>query len=607
MEPATRPPTLKFGPYLVDFHAGELRKNGSRIRLQEKPLRVLALLAERQGDLITRQELKKHLWPDDTFVEFEAGLNTAVSKLREALSDNASKPRYIETIPRRGYRFLVPVTFIEAAAADRRAPRSAETVEAGDVHSVAVLPFENVSGDASQDYLAGGMTDTVITALSKTGKVRVISRTSVMQYLGTQRPLPEIARELGVEFVVEGSVLRVGNSVRIAAQVIDGERDQHLWAESFEGDIGEILALLDRSAVTIASAAARKMGQPSGTVGGPTPKIAPDASQAYLKGRHEFYKFTEAGLVAAIDWYEKAVQADPNFALAYSAAAHAYCAMVAPVCALPPDKLFGKAEASARKALSIDASIAEARWVLGLTEMMFRWDWKAGERETRTALALDPNNPTVRLVLAIYHLMAGENGQAVTECEHACHLDPFSPFTQTGLQYCLYLVREYGALKKSLEASRARLTGFFKFHIVQGLVEIQEKNWEAAIEEFGKALDTSGGCSYAKSHLGYALAAAGRQSEARALVDDMRQLAQVRYVPALDFAIVAVGLGETGNALDCLDRAYQERSNYLIYICHDPIFDPLRPESRFQALVEKLDLGAAQKSIAENPDTKLST
>src|SRR5579863_4458794 len=267
MEQAPSSPMLKFGPYLVDLAAGELRKNGSRIRLQEKPLRVLALLAERQGDLITREELKKHLWPDDTFVEFEAGLNTAVSKLRDALSDNASKPRYIETIPRRGYRFLVPVTFIEAAAADRRTPRSAETVEAGDVHSVAVLPFENLSGDASQDYLAGGMTDTVITALSKTGKVRVISRTSVMQYLGTQRPLPEIARELGVEFVVEGSVLRVGNSVRIAAQLIDGERDQHLWADSFEGDIGEILALLDRAAVTIASAAARKMGQPSGAVG----------------------------------------------------------------------------------------------------------------------------------------------------------------------------------------------------------------------------------------------------------------------------------------------------------------------------------------------------
>ena len=280
MEPATRPPTLRFGPYLIDFRAGELRKNGSRIRLQEKPLRVLALLAERQGQLVTRQELKKHLWPEDTFVEFEAGLNTAVSKLRDALSDNAGKPRYIETIPRRGYRFLAPVTVAEAVS-DGRSRQGSAPAENSGVHSVAVLPFENLSDDASQDYLADGMTDTLITALSKTDSLRVISRTSVLQYQNVRKPLPEIARELGVDFIVEGSVLQIGTKVRIAAQLIDGARDQHLWSERFEGDSSEILLLMDRAALTAASTVARKIGQPSGAVTGSTRRIAPETSQAY--------------------------------------------------------------------------------------------------------------------------------------------------------------------------------------------------------------------------------------------------------------------------------------------------------------------------------------
>jgi TolB-like protein len=601
MEPAPSPPMLRFGPYLVDFHAGELHKNGMRIRLQEKPLRVLALLAERQGQLVTREELKKHLWPDDTFVEFETGLNTAVNKLRDALSDDAGKPRYIETIPRRGYRFIAPVTLAETAA-DGRGARHPATTEDSGAHSVAVLPFENLSGDTSQDYLADGMTDALITALSKTGGLRVISRTSVMQYQGTRKPLPEIARELGVEFVVEGSVLQIEKAVRIAAQLIDGARDQHLWAERFEGELTDILPLLDRTAVAAASAVARKMGQPTGPPAGSTRKISPDASQAYLKGRHEFYRFTEAGLLASISWYEKAIQADPNFALAYSAMAHAYCAMVAPVSALAPGVLFEKAEALARKALSLDSSLAEARLVLGLTEMMFRWNWKAGERETRLALALDPNNATVRLVLAIYYLAVGKKMEAVNECEHACLLDPFSPFTQTGTQYCMYLARQFTELKDSLEASRGRLTGFFKFHIMRGLSEIHERRWEVAIEEFQKALDATGGFStYVKAHLSYALAASGRQTEAQALLQEMLHLAETRYVPAEEFAIVSIGLGDTNGALDWLEKAHEERSNYFMYIGHDALFDPLQAEPRFQNLVQRLGLAETQTRIQPDP------
>ena len=594
MEPPARPLTLKFGSYLVDFSAGELRKNGTRVRLQEKPLRVLALLAERQGQVVTREELKQHLWRDDTFVEFEAGLNTAVSKLRDALSDDAAKPRYIETIPRRGYRFLAPVTFTDDGI-DKRLTSGSVPPENTGIHSVAVLPFENLSAEASQDHLADGMTDTLITALSKMGTLRVISRTSAMRYQKVRKSLPDIARELGVEFVVEGSLLRFGNSLRITVQFIDGTTDKHLWAERFDGDFSDVLSFLDRTAAASASEVMRRLGRRSGTPDRPMRKIAPEASNAYLQGRHEFYRYSEAGLMAAMDCYGTAIQADPSFALAYSAMAHAYCAMVAPVSAIPPRELFGKAEALARKALSLDDSIAEARFALGLTELMFRWDWNAGERETRLALALDPNNATARIVLGICHIMAGATSLAVDECKYACILDPLSPFTRTALHYCLYFSRNYTELKETMAADRARLTGFFKFHILEGLNAIHEQKWESAIQEFRKALDATGGCSsYASAHLGYALAASGQHEEARAITNEMLGMAEVRYVPATDFAIVAIGLGEYENALDWLDKAFQERSNYLIYICHDALFDRLRPEPRFQNLIRQIGMADGQ-------------
>jgi TolB-like protein/Flp pilus assembly protein TadD len=593
MEQFSGPPTLKFGSYVADFRTGELFKNGARIRLQEKPLRALAILAERQGQLVTREDLRRRLWPDDTFVDFETGLNTAVSKLRDALSDSSEKPRYIETIPRRGYRFLVPVTVGESPA-DARGMRRPGPSEGAPVRSVAVLPFENLSGDPGQDYLSDGMTDTLITVLSKIGALRIISRTSVMQYRKVQKPLSEIARELGVEFVVEGSVLQIGDRVRIAAQLIDGAQDRHLWVETYEGDFSEMLSLLDRTSESVAFAVARKMGQSVGSPARPSRRIDPCASQAYLKGRHAFYRYTEEGLRAAIEWYQKAIEADPNFALAYSAMAHAYCAMVAPVSALAPGELFGKAEALARKALSLDDSIAEARFVLGLRELMYRWDFEAGAREAGQALALDPNSATARVVLSICHLMIGENTRAVHECEHACLLDPFSPFTLTALTYSLYLTRRFPDLKENLDAGRARLTGFFKFHILQGLSDIHERRWEPAIDEFRKALNASGGCSYAKAHLAYALASSGRHTEARGLIQEMLQLAAVRYIPAIDIAIAIIGLGDTSEAIDWLEKAYQERSSYLIFVVHDTIFDPLWLDPRFQNLVQRLGLARAQ-------------
>jgi TolB-like protein len=595
MEPPDRPPTLRFGPFLADLRTGELRKGGTRVRLQEKPLHLLAALAERQGQLVTRDELRKRLWPNDTFVDLETGLNTAVSKLRDALSDNAEKPRYIETIPRRGYRFVAAVTWVETSA-DAHTERSSAFSEAFGVQSIAVLPFENLSHDAGQDYLSDGMTEALITSLSKMGKLRVISRTSVMQYQKTRKPMPEIARALGVEFIVEGSVLRAGGRVRIAAQLIDGPRDQHVWAERYEEDLGEVLALLEQKAGLVASTVAHKIGRPAEVAGlRPSRRFAPEACQAYLRGRHEFFKFTEAGWTASLDWYAKAIDADPNFAPAYSAMAHAYAVGVTPIDVLPPKELFKKTEMMARKALSLDDSNPEARWTLGLTEIMHKWNWAAGEKQLRLALNADPNNATAWVVLSLYYSVIGENDLAISSCEHARLLDPFSLFTETCLHWCLYLMRRCAELTERLETDRGRLEGYPRYHLTLGACHTYERKWQSAIKELHKGVETSGGCAFAKARLGYAFAASGQESEARALYQEMLSLADSRYVSAIDFAVLSIGLGAMNRALEWLDRAYEERSAHLINIHLDPLFDPLRGHPRFMDLVRRVGLPASTR------------
>ena len=589
MEPATRPPTLRFGPYLVDFRAGELHKSGSRIRLQEKPLRVLALLAERQGQLVTREELKQHLWPEDTFVEFEAGLNTAVSKLRDALSDNAGKPRYIETIPRRGYRFLAPVSFAEPQVHTREA-HSNRTKEDRLTRSIAVLPFENRLGDPSHDYLSDGMMDALITALSKASSLRMISRTSVMQYKQACRPLPEIARQLGVKYIVEGSVLPMGNRLRITARLLDADRDQLLWADRFDGGFDEILSLVDNAAVSVASAVGRSVGEPESPPTKPKWRIAPEASQAYLRGRHEFYRFTGPGLSAAIEWYERAIKADPDFSLSYSALAHAYCAMVSPVDALPPRELFEKVESAARRAIELDPSNAEARFGLGLTELMFRWNWDAAHRETRLAVSLDPNNAPARVVMACCYLVIGENDRAVEETERGCTVDPWSPFMQASHHAVLYHARRFEEAKARMGMDRPRVAGFFKYHLVLGMCAIHDRDWEGAIHDLLIAVEASGGSPFTKACLGYALAGNGQQTEARRIFQELLRLSESRYVAAADLAILATGLGDTEAALDWLEKAYNERSTFMILFAHDAMLDPLHALPRFQNIVRRVGL-----------------
>src|SRR5215467_1365555 len=387
---------LRFGVFELDLRAGELRKHGLRVRLQEQPFQVLAMLLEHHGEVVTREELQKKLWSADTFVDFDHGLNKAINKIREALGDSAESPRFIETVARRGYRFLAEVKVDDAAPS-----RSTET--AGDpphatghsdfakrvpslrawkisafvllllgapfaawrlhswnrpspiIRSLAVLPLESLSNDASQDFFADGMTDELISDLGQISELRVISRTSVMAYKHARKPLPQIARELKVDAVVEGTVLRSGDQVRITAQLIEASADKHLWSQSYEGELRDALELQNKVARAIADQIRISLNPQEQAALKAAKVVNPEAYVSYLKGRYFWNKRTGDSLKAALAYFNQAIEEDPKYARAYSGLADTYAllgdwqyAVMTPKEALP------KAKAAAIKALELD-------------------------------------------------------------------------------------------------------------------------------------------------------------------------------------------------------------------------------------------------------------
>src|SRR5271165_6569901 len=405
---------LRFDGFELDVRAGELRKNGVRLRLRGQPLQVLEILLERAGDVVTREELQARIWPADTFVDFDHSLHNAIARVREALGESAETPRYIETLPRRGYRYIGPAeglqTLLLAAETVNRtsqpvAPTTPPERKTGrlvlvlcalftlglvtwtmwghvhakaavpPIHSIAVLPLDNLSGDPSEEFFADGMTDQLITDLAKVGSLRVISRTSVMQYKGAKQSLPEIARELNVDAIVEGSVIRSGQRVRVTSQLLQGSTDQHLWAETYDSDRGDVLKLQGEVADAIARQVRAQLTPQQQAQLRLAHSVDPGAYDAYLKGR--LYLTTEytkpASLEKAQHLFEESIQKDPSFALAYAGLADTYV-YLAFAGSLPKDQAYRSAKATLAEALALDDSIGEAHDTLGLLNWQFDWD-----------------------------------------------------------------------------------------------------------------------------------------------------------------------------------------------------------------------------------------
>ena len=628
---------LRFGVFEVDVRAGELRKHGLRVRLQEQPFQVLAMLLEHPGQVVTREELQKKLWPADTFVDFDHGLNKAVNKIRDALGDSAESPRFVETVARRGYRFLAevkaadaapghspdvappPITAAEThdrpdlavtpAAPKNRVPSIAWKIAAfvllalivlftgwklysriypaSAVHSLAVLPLESLSNDASQDYFADGMTDELISDLGQISALRVISRTSVMAYKHARKPLPQIARELNVDAIVEGTVLRSGDQVRITAQLIDATADKHLWSQSYEGELKDTLALQNQVAQAIADQIRIKLNPQEQAALKIARVVNPEAYESYLKGRYFWNKRTPDSLRVALAYFNQAIDEDPNYAQAYSGLADTYAllgdwqyAVMTPKEALP------KAKAAAIKALELDSTLSEAHNSLAFCFDAFDWDLESAGKEFQRSIALNPGYATAHHWYAWHLSLLGRYDEAIEEMRKAKSLDPLSLIINADLAELLLIAHFYD---ESISQSRKTIEmdpNFALAHNQLAQAHLQKHMNGEAIAELQKAVELSGGSPTCIASLARAYAASGKTSEAVKLLNDLKKHSNGGYSDASEIAVVYAALGDKDQAMHWLEIGYEERFNPGVLL--RPGFDPLRSDPRFQDLLRRI-------------------
>jgi TolB-like protein/DNA-binding winged helix-turn-helix (wHTH) protein/Flp pilus assembly protein TadD len=626
--PAPTARVLRFDTFELDLRAGELRKHGAKLRLQGQPLQVLATLLKHADDLVTREELRAQIWPADTFVDFDHSLHNAIARLRETLGDSAETPRYIETLPRRGYRFIAPVEGVETQAPERSAPgeqaseapvrvrqsktRAALTLTlvilaatgsafwlvravsrpasaAPRLRSIAVLPLENLSGDPSQEYFADGMTDELITDLAKVGALRVISRTSVMRYKGTKKGLPEIARELNVDGIVEGSVLRSGNRVRITAQLLHAPTDQHLWAETYERDLGNVLGLQSEVAQTIALQVRAQLTPQQQARLRSAPAVNPEAYEAYLRGRYYLSNqfSTKQPLNMAKSYFEESIRKDPGFALAYSGLADSYV-YLAFFRQLSPEDAYRPAKEALRKALELDDTIGEAHDTLGLLSWRSELNWNAAEREFNRAIALAPSYSCAHEDRAVYLSSIGRRAEALAEIAKSSELDP-GPSSAMAESAAYYQLRDYQNL---IEASRMGVVSYpneWTEHYNLGVGYEGTGKLLEAISEYQKAIEMSNGDQDPTASLAHAFAVMGRRAEAEKILHDFERKSKSGYVSPYMMATMYAGLGDKDRAFEFLETAYQERSlDISWHLKADLRIDNLRSDPRFQALLRRV-------------------
>jgi TolB-like protein/DNA-binding winged helix-turn-helix (wHTH) protein len=622
---------LRFGAFEVDLRAGELRKNGIKVKLQEKPFLVLAMLLEHGNDLVTRDELREKLWPADTFVDFDHSLGTGIAKLRQALGDSAQNPRFVETVASRGYRFIAPVTRVNQGAepasvvdvpqppfepqqVSGRPRQLTGSVTAGllggallvgillyldvggarewlrrhsnhPVHSLAVLPLQNLSGDPTQEYFADGMTEQLITDLARLPNIQVISRTSVMQYQGTKKPLPQIGRELNVDAVVEGSVTRSGPRVLVTAQLLDARTDQHLWAQSYERDLNDVLILQSELSRAIAGEIQVKLTPQQQSNFGRAAQIDPDVQEAYLQGRYHLNKGDKAEIRKAIEYFQHALGKDPRDARSYAGLADSYIALddfyEAPWETMP------KAREAARKAVELDGNLAEAHTSLGAVHFLYDWDWPAAEKEIKQAIQLNPGSAEAHMWYAGFLAQMDRVGEAASEIKRAEALDPLSLSVHVQAGWVFYLARNDDEALSEWHKALDLEPGFAVVHSAIWAAYLQKSDFRKVVAALPKeAMGDENTLNLAA--LAGSYAAAGEKSEAERAIARLKAISKHRYVCPYEMGTAHAALGKKDEAIDWLRKAYQVRSSCMPDLRTDPRLDVLRSDPRFQELLESL-------------------
>ena len=649
------PRIIRFATFEVDLQTRELRKSGLKLKLHGQPFEVLAMLLEKPGEMVGRERFRERLWPTDTFVDFDHGVNTAINRLREALGDSADNPRFIETLPRRGYRFIAPVE--SSAGASQASPPMSATIpetqpmpamdaggasrkwknfgwilaavvllgvlvaaNVGDfrhrlfgeqprtpIQSIAVLPLVNLSNDVNQDYFADGMTEAVTTDLGKISALRVISRTSVMQYKGTKKSLPEIARELQVDALVEGTVSRSDNHMRITANLVQASPERHLWAESYESEVSDILTVQTQVAQAVAREIQVKLTPAEQKLLSSARPVNPEAHDDYLKGRYLCSKDTREGLEKSIQYFQRAVQEAPDDPLGYTGMAECYSiwAWTGSMFANDPtaNNLLSEAKDAALKALQLDPNLAEAHTALGKVRMVLEWDWTGAENEFKRAIELNPSYSAAHTWNAHYLVAVGRYDEAVVEAKRSLELDPLSQFTRDFAEWACYLARHYDLAiqqsRRSLELSPE--SPWAHFDLAQTYEQTGRS--DEAIQEYLKAEELFGMRQDRLAELRKAYEQSGAKGYWRKSLElcelgirQPRKFASVSgygycdYIQDVDAAAIQVRLGDYDAAFADLERAYTSHNAYILYLNANAVWDPIRFDPRFRDLIRRMGL-----------------
>lgn len=617
-------PVVRFGAFELDLRAGELRRSGIRLPVQGRPLQVLGILLRKPGEVVTAEQLRTELWPADTFVDFEHGVHNAVARLRAVIGDTADRPRFIETLPRRGYRFIgavehapepvaVPPTVpVEPFRSSRSRMvlvvlacllvaggvaawiylRLHDTPAGSQITSLAVLPLENLSGDSAQDYFADGITDELITNLAKINAVKVISRTSIMQYKGVHnKRLPQIAHELGVDGVVEGTVVRSGDQIRVTAQLIYAPADRHIWAEHYERSSRDVLLLENEVARAIAEQLRGKLStQERGRM--TAHAVDPVAYQAYLKGRYFWNKRNRESIEKAIEYFTEATSKDPAYAAAYSGLADCYSMLgfSIDVGGMAPNNVAPKASEAARRALELDDSLAEAHTSLAFIKLTYDWDWSGAETEFGRAFALNPGAANTHHWHAHLLMAAGRTPEAETESRRALDLDPLSLIMNVHLGWHFIQARQYDQALEQLRKSLELDPNYGLAHWYRGLAFEQKGMYDDAIREMTRARELHPGNSVISSDIGHAYAAAGNRRAAATILGELRPNRLMTYVSPFQIALIHIGLGNRDQAFAALEDAYREHSDMLVYLRVEPRLDPIRSDARYARLARRIGI-----------------
>lgn len=625
--PSPTAENVRFGTFQLDLRARELHKAGVKVKLQDQPLRVLALLADRAGQVVTREELRENIWPSDVYVTFDQGLNNAIKKVRIALDDSADNPRFVETVAKRGYRFIAPVTVEPQSTSEpapappsrsfrqlawvvliaaillaalaywswHRAARSAKPVSEKVI--LAVLPFDNLSRDPEQDFFSDGLTEEMIAQIGKLNPQRltVIARSSVAKYKSSSLPASQIGSELRADYLVQGSVRRAADRVRITVQLIEVRNQTDLWAESYDREIHDILALQDSVARTIArqinvTLASDQQARPA------NPRVLdPEAYDAYLKGRYYWNKRTGDGLQKACLYFQTAITKDPTYGAAYSGLADcnsglAWHGFVSPAEALP------KAYAAALKAIELDPQSAEAHASLALV-LHHRWDWPRAEIEFKRALELGPQYANAHHWYGDLLSVNGRHDEALVEARQALALDPLNLMigSWVGLRY--YLARDYD---HAIEQSRTTVDldpNFAAAHLVLGENYLLIRQPQDGLAELQSAARLSGNSPLYVAQVAVAEAVAGRKTEARRLIRQLENMSSERYVSPYGIAQAYAALNDQERSFQWLHAAYEDRSVWMSYLAVDPLFDRLHSDQRFQDLLNRVGLRPNAKGV----------